>query len=162
MCGRFARKFPKRLPASSGGRSPATRRCVIRPAARSSEPWMPSSSSSISSTTDADPIAYNDSSRRAKAPGWGEAWRDALGPAWGWQIGFIAACIFAAAAMRPLADPDLPIHLATGEWIVRHRAVPFVEPWAWTRAGAPFYAYSWAIECVYYLLLTRVDRKSVV
>ena len=58
--------------------------------------------------------------------------------------------------MRPLADPDLPIHLATGEWIVRHRAVPFVEPWAWTRAGAPFYAYSWAIELAYYLILTHV------
>jgi hypothetical protein len=68
----------------------------------------------------------------------------------------MAACVFAAAAMRSLADPDLPIHLATGEWIVRHRAVPFVEPWAWTRAGAPFYAYSWAIECAYYLILTKV------
>jgi hypothetical protein len=63
--------------------------------------------------------------------------------------------------MRPLADPDLPIHLATGEWIVRHRAVPFVEPWAWTRAGAPFYAYSWAIECVYYLLLAHVGVWSL-
>ena len=58
--------------------------------------------------------------------------------------------------MRPLADPDLPIHLATGEWIARHHAVPFVEPWAWTRPGAPFYAYSWAIELVYYSLLTHV------
>jgi hypothetical protein len=58
--------------------------------------------------------------------------------------------------MFPLADPDLPIHLATGEWVVRHRAVPFVEPWAWTRAGAPFQAYSWAIEAAYYLILARL------
>jgi hypothetical protein len=75
---------------------------------------------------------------------------------WGGQLAFIAACLFATGVMRPLADPDLPIHLATGEWIVRHHAVPFVEPWAWTRAGAPFYAYSWAIESAYYLILTYV------
>jgi len=68
----------------------------------------------------------------------------------------MACCLFAAGVMRPLADPDFPIHLATGEWIVRHHAVPFVEPWAWTRAGAPFYAYSWAIELVYYLILVHV------
>ena len=119
---------------------------------------MPSSNSSISSITGANAAPYSASSHRFEAWGdaWRESWRAALGPAWAWQLAFIATCIFAAAAMRPLADPDLPIHLATGEWIVRHRAVPFVEPWAWTRAGAPFYAYSWAIELAYYLILTHV------
>ena len=52
----------------------------------------------------------------------------------------------------PLADPDCPIHLATGEWIARHHAVPFIEPFAWTRPGAPFLAYSWAIELIYYIM----------
>lgn len=45
------------------------------------------------------------------------------------------------------------MHLATGEWIVRHGSVPFTEPFAWTRMGAPYYAYSWAPETVYYLTL---------
>ena len=47
------------------------------------------------------------------------------------------AVVFCFGAVRPLADPDLPMHLSVGEWIVRHRAVPFLEPFAWTRMGEP-------------------------
>ena len=31
--------------------------------------------------------------------------------------------------------------------------MPFVEPFAWTRPGAPFQAYSWAIELLYFELI---------
>lgn len=55
-------------------------------------------------------------------------------------------------ALLPLMDPDFPMHLAVGEWIVRERAVPFVEPFAWTRQGAPYYAYSWLPQTVFYLV----------
>src|SRR5689334_5021109 len=82
-------------------------------------------------------------------------WRDELGPLWRIQLLLFAACLFAAGACFPLADPDLPIHLATGEWVLKHHGVPFVEPWAWTRAGAPFQAYSWAIESLYYVVIHR-------
>ena len=86
---------------------------------------------------------------------WRDDWRESLGPLWGAQLVFFAVCLFAAGATLPLADPDLAIHLATGEWVVRHHAVPFTEPWAWTRPGAPFQAYSWAIETSYYVTLAR-------
>jgi len=79
-------------------------------------------------------------------------WRVELGRHWKLLLVFFALCAFAAGVTAPLADPDLPIHLATGEWVVRHHSVPFVEPWAWTRSGAPFYAYSWGIETIYFLL----------
>ena len=46
-------------------------------------------------------------------------------------------------ALAPLADPDLPTHLAVGRWIAQHGAVPTTEPLAWTRPGAPYFAYSW-------------------
>jgi hypothetical protein len=82
-------------------------------------------------------------------------WRQALGPLWQLQLALFAVLLFVAGASLPLADPDLPIHVATGEWIVAHRAVPFVEPFAWTRAGEPFQAYSWAIEALYYVILQR-------
>jgi hypothetical protein len=65
----------------------------------------------------------------------------------------MAAVVFLFGAIRPLADPDLPMHLSIGEWIVRHRGVPFVEPFAWTRAGAPYYAYSWLQQVAYYVTL---------
>jgi hypothetical protein len=62
----------------------------------------------------------------------------------------MAIVVFLFGAIRPLSDPDLPMHLAIGEWIARHGAVPFVEPFAWTRAGAPYYAYSWLQQVSYY------------
>lgn len=55
--------------------------------------------------------------------------------------------------MAPLADPDLPMHLAVGRWIVQHQAVPTTEPFAWTRPGAPYFAYSWLVQTVMYLLM---------
>src|SRR5690348_5194849 len=86
---------------------------------------------------------------------WSEQWRDALGPLWQWQLALIALLLFVAGFSLPFADPDLSIHLATGEWIAKHHAVPFVEPFAWTRPGAPFQAYSWPIETLYYELIAR-------
>ncbi|HEX6632011.1 MAG TPA: hypothetical protein VF048_13010, partial [Gemmatimonadaceae bacterium] len=66
------------------------------------------------------------------------------------ELVVLCALLALLAAQIPLLDPDLPMHLALGEWIVRHRAVPFQEPFAWTREGAPFYAYSWLPEVVFY------------
>lgn len=80
-------------------------------------------------------------------------WRDSYGPTWWIDLACLGAAIFLLGAMQPLGDPDLPMHLATGEWIVHHQSVPFVEPFSWTRAGAPYYAYSWAMEVIYYLIL---------
>ena len=82
-----------------------------------------------------------------------EAWSSSYGPTWWLDLLVLGALVFALGAIKPLDDPDLPMHLATGEWIVRHHAVPFVEPFAWTRAGAPFFAYSWAAEVLFYLAL---------
>ncbi|MBC7791365.1 MAG: hypothetical protein H7Z74_15580 [Anaerolineae bacterium] len=64
----------------------------------------------------------------------------------------MAVLLVASGATALLLDPDLPVHLAMGRWIVRHGAVPFTEPFAWTRAGDPYYAYSWAIESAYFLV----------
>lgn len=56
-------------------------------------------------------------------------------------------------ALPPLHEMDLAQHLATGEWIVREGAVPFTEPFAWTREGEPYFAYSWLAQVTYYVLL---------
>ncbi len=90
-----------------------------------------------------------------KTQSWSGQWREAFGPLWKWQLALIAVLLFAAGVSLPFADPDLSIHLATGEWIAKHHRVPFVEPFAWTRPGAPFQAYSWAIELFYYEAIAR-------
>ena len=78
------------------------------------------------------------------------SWREEYGGRWQVELGVLALVLGAAAAFSPLGDPDLPIHLALGEWIVRHGTVPRVEPFAWTRAGDSFYAYSWLPEVAFY------------
>lgn len=81
-----------------------------------------------------------------------DRWADELGEHWRRWLPLGAILFLTMGASAPLADIDLPMHLATGAWIVQHHAVPFVEPFAWTRAGAPYFAYSWLPEVLYYLL----------
>ena len=66
---------------------------------------------------------------------------------------FALAMLFITGTLAPLADADLPMHLALGEWIIRHGALPHTEPFAWTRTGAPYFAYSWLAEVTFYELL---------
>jgi hypothetical protein len=70
---------------------------------------------------------------------------------WAPRLVIIAAAF--VGLLPPLYDLDLGHHLAMGEWMVRHRAVPFTEPFAWTRLGEPYFAYSWLAQTLYYLLL---------
>ena len=64
-------------------------------------------------------------------------------------IAGVIAIAAAVALLAPLGHPDLPSHLRIGEWILDRRAVPFEEPIAWTRAGAPYYAYSWLPQATF-------------
>lgn len=88
-----------------------------------------------------------------QADEWSRAWARSFGDRWYVDLTVMAVMVFCFGAVRPLSDPDLPMHLAVGEWIVRHGTIPFVEPFAWTRSGAPYYAYSWIQQTVYYALL---------
>lgn len=83
----------------------------------------------------------------------GLEWHRSYGPLWRMDLICLGLVVLLLGAMQPLSDADLPMHLATGEWIVQHGAVPFTEPFAWTRMGAPYFAYSWAPEVSYYLAM---------
>ncbi len=58
--------------------------------------------------------------------------------------------LFAIAAFTPavLNDGDTWSHLATGEWILAHRAVPRADPFSWSMPGAPWTAHEWLSEIV--------------
>ena len=92
---------------------------------------------------------------------WRRDWESTLGRYWAILLAAFAVCLFIGGATVPLSDADLPMHLLIGEWVVEHRAVPFVEPFAWTRAGDPFYAYSWGIEALYYLILKSLGPAGL-
>jgi hypothetical protein len=63
---------------------------------------------------------------------------------------------FVVAALPPLHEMDLAQHLAMGEWIAQNGRVPFTEPFAWTRAGQPYFAYSWLPQLIFYWLLATI------
>lgn len=72
------------------------------------------------------------------------------------QLAIAAVLAFVVGLAMPLTDPDLGLHLRLGEWIVTHGAVPRTEPFAWTRAGAPYFAYSWLADVAYYRTLAAL------
>jgi hypothetical protein len=60
----------------------------------------------------------------------------------------IAVTLFAVAADTPavLSDGDTWSHLATGEWILAHRAIPHADPFSHSVPGAPWTAHEWLSE----------------
>ena len=74
----------------------------------------------------------------------------------GLGLAAIAIALFALAAFSPavLGDGDTFSHLATGEWIIAHRAAPHVDPFSLSMAGAPWIAHEWLSE----VLLTLAFR----
>lgn len=49
---------------------------------------------------------------------------------------------------QTLADPDTYLHVATGYWIFRNKAVPGVAPFSYTAAGMPWIVHEWLAQCL--------------
>lgn len=49
-------------------------------------------------------------------------------------------------AVRPVIDPDIWSHLRYGQWIVEHRAVPYLDGFSGPGFGKRWIAYSWLFE----------------
>jgi hypothetical protein len=67
----------------------------------------------------------------------------------GWSIGGCAALLLLALCLfdiRLLNDGDTYWHIAAGQWILRHGAVPHTDPFSFTRGGAPWIAHEWLAE----------------
>lgn len=63
----------------------------------------------------------------------------------------VAICGFVAfvavlSVSKIFDDGDTYWHLATGDWILNHRAIPTTDPFSYTFAGAPWQAHEWLSE----------------
>lgn len=60
----------------------------------------------------------------------------------------LALAMFALCAFSPalLNDSDTWSHIATGDWILQHRAVPHVDPFTYSVAGKSWTAHEWLSE----------------
>ena len=62
-------------------------------------------------------------------------------------LALVSALLGAASvASVPIGDPDIFCHVRTGAWIAAHHAIPHTDPFAWTTAGRPWFAYSWLFD----------------
>jgi len=66
----------------------------------------------------------------------------------GLGLAAIAIFLFSLAAFSPqvLGDGDTWSHVATGEWILAHGAVPRADPFSYSMQGAPWTAHEWLAE----------------
>src|SRR5271170_2653359 len=66
----------------------------------------------------------------------------------GLGLAAIAIFLFTLSAFSPqvLGDGDTWSHVATGEWIIAHGAVPRADPFSHSMLGAPWTAHEWLSE----------------
>src|SRR5579872_58476 len=46
-------------------------------------------------------------------------------------------------------DGDVSWHIATGQWILAHRAIPHTDPFSFTWLGKPWVPIEWLAEVIY-------------
>ena len=61
-----------------------------------------------------------------------------------------------------LHDPDVWWHLRTGQWIVEHKAFPFMDSFSQPLQGQRWYAYSWLFEVLLYGVFSHYGLLGVV
>jgi hypothetical protein len=55
-------------------------------------------------------------------------------------------------AIQPLANNDLPMHLAVGEWILDHRTLPTHDPFSFTAGHPPWVPHEWLASVLFALV----------
>ena len=59
-------------------------------------------------------------------------------------------------------DGDTAIHIAIGDWILDHHAIPTADPFSFTHAGRPWIPYEWGSEVLFAQFNRCVGLKGVV
>lgn len=63
---------------------------------------------------------------------------------------------------RLLWDGDTAIHIAIGDWILDHHAIPTADPFSFTQPGAPWIPYEWGSEVLFAQLNHAFGLKGIV
>ena len=61
-----------------------------------------------------------------------------------------------------ISDPDIWLHLRTGDWILAHRSVPRTDPFSSFGMGKPWIAYSWLFEVLSAVAFARLSFIAIV
>jgi len=68
-------------------------------------------------------------------------------------IAFLSLLLFIHLRMSvELHDPDIWLHLKTGEYIVQHKAIPQIDIFSSTISGKEWIDHSWLVQVIFYLV----------
>src|SRR5580704_7892004 len=73
------------------------------------------------------------------------AWSRLL-PSWPWLVFLAALARAVGAGPALLHDPDTYMHIAAGQWMLAHHALPVHDPFSHSLAGAPWVPHEWLAE----------------
>src|SRR5262245_20066510 len=66
--------------------------------------------------------------------------------------GIFVALVPVTVAIQPLANNDLPMHLAVGEWILAHGTLPARDPFSFTAGHPPWVPHEWLAAVAFSLV----------
>src|ERR1700730_15035927 len=69
--------------------------------------------------------------------------------------------LIAIAAVGPIRSYDFFWHLATGRWIVEHRALPVYDPFTLAAADVPWINGEWLYQVVLYAVQSVVGLRGL-
>jgi hypothetical protein len=72
-------------------------------------------------------------------------WRRAM-PSWPLIAAIAAVLMVAYRGKQLLGDPDTYLHIAAGNWMMAHRALPSADPFSWSMAGGHWVVHEWLAE----------------
>ncbi|MFH1202669.1 MAG: tetratricopeptide repeat protein [Candidatus Omnitrophota bacterium] len=61
-----------------------------------------------------------------------------------------------------IADPDIWLHLKTGELIVGNHAVPRCDPFSFALSSRPWIDHSWLFQVITYLIYQKYDASGII
>ncbi len=64
-------------------------------------------------------------------------------------VGVLLIPVVLGSSLTIFNDGDVSWHIATGEWIIDHRAIPNVDPFSYTWLGKPWVPIEWLAEVIY-------------
>jgi len=75
-----------------------------------------------------------------------------LRPSWPLLVGLASFLLVAGQLASVLNDPDTYLHVAAGNWMLAHRALPVSDPFSHSLAGAAWVPHEWLAELILALL----------
>jgi tetratricopeptide (TPR) repeat protein len=71
-------------------------------------------------------------------------------------------CLIFALSHRAIGDPDIWVHLKTGEFILQNKIIPYNDIFSYTRQSMPWPSHRWLFQVTSYLIYAKWQAEGLV